>query len=97
MDATARTRALTGVVTDLQICRAVFTRILRGVTIAGHFVTGYRRRRALRATRVSARIAVVGGRGERAELCHAPMVDIDWIPIDPPELLDDDPQDQNQN
>src|SRR5262249_20423373 len=57
MDATARTRALTGVVTDLQICRAVFTRILRGVTIAGHFVTGYRRRRALRATRVSARIA----------------------------------------
>jgi hypothetical protein len=29
MDATARTRALTGVVTDLQICRAAFTRILR--------------------------------------------------------------------
>ena len=29
MDATASTRALTGVVTDLQICRAAFTRILR--------------------------------------------------------------------
>src|SRR5262249_37020898 len=47
MDATASACALTASLQTFRICRIAFTR-LAGVTIAGHFVTGYRRPRDLR-------------------------------------------------
>src|SRR5215469_13108277 len=47
MDATASTCALTASLQTFKICRIAFTRIA-GVTIPGHFVTGYRRPRDLR-------------------------------------------------
>src|SRR5262249_33797629 len=47
MDATASTRAPTASLQTFKICRVAFTRIA-GVTIPGHFVTGYRRPRAFR-------------------------------------------------